>query len=157
MRFRFAPAAAYIILLLTALIISYGRSIQTKPVEPQTAVTLLAKEYLGAPYLYGGATPAGFDCSGYIMFLFQRCGKDLPRSADKQATIGIPVNISKLQPGDLVFFSAKTGCSAISHVGLYIGNRKFIHASYTAKKIIISNLDEPYWQSVIHTARRIPP
>lgn len=154
MRFHFAPAAVYIILLLTALIISYGRSMPSKPSKPQTDVTALAKKYLGAPYRYGGATPAGFDCSGYIMFLFQRCGKDLPRSADKQATVGIPVNINNLQQGDLLFF-ATTDQSEITHTGLYIGCHKFIHASATAKKVIISNLDEPYWQKAFRAARQI--
>jgi cell wall-associated NlpC family hydrolase len=146
--------AFYIIQILAAIIITGAIFIPYKPQQPKNDVVALSKVYLGVPYRYGGSTPAGFDCSGYIMFLFHQCGKDLPRTADKQANVGIPVPINNLQPGDLLFFAAPNE-SDITHTGLYIGSQRFIHASATAKKVIISSLDEPYWQKAFRAARHI--
>ncbi|MCE5285541.1 MAG: C40 family peptidase [Pelosinus sp.] len=154
MHVRLTSNALGLILLLLILIITYGLYVSNKSHQPQDNVVALSKEYLGVPYRYGGSTPAGFDCSGYIMFLFHQCGKDLPRTADKQATVGIPVSINNLQPGDLLFF-ATTDQADITHTGLYLGSHMFIHASFTAQKVIISNLDEPYWQKAFRTARQI--
>jgi cell wall-associated NlpC family hydrolase len=124
--------------------------------QPKGDIVTLAKQYLGVPYRYGGSTPAGFDCSGYMLFLFHQFGKELPRAADQQATVGSHVDIDNLRPGNIVFF-ATTGEPDISHTGLYIGDHKFIHASSTAKKVIISNLAEPYWRNCFQGARQILP
>jgi len=88
-----------------------------------------AQQFLGVPYVWGGSSPSGFDCSGFVQYVFARCGIDLPRTADVQATAGIPVSKAELQPGDLVFFAGDY--VNISHVGIYVGNGKMIHASTT--------------------------
>lgn len=154
-RFPRTPATLSILISITVLIIIYCLYVPGRP-ERQGDIAILAKGYLGVPYRYGGSTPAGFDCSGFIMFLFHQCGKELPRTADKQATIGIPVSLDSLQPGNLLFFAA-TDEPGISHTGLYIGDHKFIHASSTAKKVITSNLNEPYWQKAFRGAREVMP
>jgi len=91
-----------------------------------------------------------------MLFLFRQFGKELPRTADQQATVGSQVDINNLRPGHLVFF-ATTDEPDISHTGLYIGDHLFIHASSSAKKVIISNLFEPYWRNSFRGARQILP
>ncbi len=154
-RVTIKTVTAYAILFAIVGIIFHGLLVQNKESYPKSDVVTLAKQYLDVPYRYGGATPAGFDCSGYMMFLFHQFGKELPRTADQQATVGSPVDIDNLQPGNMVFFA--TDEPTISHTGLYIGDHRFIHASSTARKIIISNLDEPYWQNSFRGARQIIP
>lgn len=160
MRFRFrinfrAFIACVFIFVAVGIIFQF-LSLLDKRLHPKSDIVTLAKQYLGVPYQYGGSTPTGFDCSGYISFVFHQIGKELPRTADQQATVGIQVNIDDLQPGDIVFF-ATTDEPTISHSGLYIGDRMFIHASSAAKKIIISNLDEPYWRNSFRGARQVSP
>lgn len=99
-----------------------------------------ALSFLGTPYVWGGESPAGFDCSGFTKYVFGLFGISLPRTAAEQASIGTPVPESSLQPGDLVFFDTEGG---ISHVGIYIGNGKFISAA--GSDIRISNLHNPYY------------
>ena len=158
MRFRvtIATAVAYAVLFVTIGIMLHGLFVLDKENHPKGDVVTLAKQYLGVPYRYGGSTPAGFDCSGYMLFLFHQFGKELPRTADQQATVGCKVDIDNLRPGNIVFF-ATTDEPTISHTGLYIGDHMFIHASSTAKKVIISNLDGPYWQNSFRGARQIIP
>jgi cell wall-associated NlpC family hydrolase len=146
---------AYVILLVIVAIIFHSLLVLNKENSPKSDVVTFAKQYLGVPYRYGGSTPAGFDCSGYMLFLFHQFGKELPRTADQQANVGRHVDIANLKPGNMVFFA--TDEPAISHTGLYIGDHMFIHASSSAKKIIISNLDEPYWQNSFREARQITP
>ncbi len=155
MRFRFSIIiTAYVILFVTTVIMFYVLFKQENKYYPQSDIVIFAKQYLGVPYRYGGSSPTGFDCSGFILFLFHHFGQELPRTADQQATVGRQVNIDNLQPGNVVFF-ATTAEPTISHTGLYVGNHKFIHASSSAKKVIISDLDDPYWQSSLRGARQI--
>ncbi|EGO63682.1 NLP/P60 protein [Acetonema longum DSM 6540] len=121
--------------------------------QSEPGIVAMAKQYLGTPYIYGGSTPDGFDCSGYLMYLFGEFGRELPRTADEQATAGEPVAFERLQPGDMVFFI--TDEPFISHSGLYIGDHRFIHASSSARSVIISRIDDPYWQSAFRTGRRL--
>ncbi|WP_303816594.1 NlpC/P60 family protein [Selenomonas ruminantium] len=87
----------------------------------------LAQQFLGVPYVWGGSSPNGFDCSGFVQYVFAQKGIHLPRTADIQATAGRPVSKSELMPGDLVFFAGDY--VNISHVGIYVGNGQMIHAS----------------------------
>lgn len=104
-----------------------------------------AKDFLGVPYLWGGTSPDdGFDCSGLTMTVYQLNGLNLPRHSRTQFDVGIPVNRENLQKGDLVFFSEKDG-NRISHVGIFIGNNQFIHASSQGKKIRIDSLSSAYF------------
>ncbi|HZK53951.1 MAG TPA: NlpC/P60 family protein [Desulfosporosinus sp.] len=111
-----------------------------------------AKQYIGVPYVYGGTTPSGFDCSGFTQYVFAKHGKSLPRVARDQAKSGTSVSFSHLKAGDLVFFSfAKNGVA--DHVGISVGNGEFINAS-SSKGVTIYTLGT-YWKSVYLGARRV--
>jgi cell wall-associated NlpC family hydrolase len=111
-----------------------------------------AKQYVGVPYVWGGSTPSGFDCSGFIYYLFSTHGASVPRlSSTAYAKIGWPVDSSHLKPGDLVFFGPN---GTIDHVGFYLGNRRFISAT-SSKGVWIYSLDNPYWASQYEGARRV--
>ncbi|WP_308028175.1 C40 family peptidase [Neisseria bergeri] len=111
---------------------------------------------LGIAYRYGGTSVStGFDCSGFMQHIFKRAmGISLPRTSAEQAQMGTPVARSELQPGDMVFFRTLGG-SRISHVGLYIGNDRFIHAPRTGKNIEITSLSHKYWSGKYAFARRV--
>lgn len=112
-----------------------------------------AKDNLGVPYLWGGTSPAGFDCSGFTSYVLLKNGITVPRSAALQYDSGIAVSKSNLKPGDLVFFT--TYKPGPSHVGIYLGNNQFIHASSGAGKITISDLNNTYFAPRYIGARRI--
>lgn len=104
----------------------------------------MAKKNLGVRYRYGGEHPSeGFDCSGLVQYVHSQAGIQLPRSTRGQYRVSKPVGRSDLQAGDLVFF--RTGGRFISHVGIYVGNSKFIHAPSGGKEVTISSLNNPYW------------
>ena len=118
-------------------------------------VAAFAQQYLGTPYVYGGAGPGGFDCSGFTMFVFSHFGVSLAHGATPQLNNGYAVSMSELQPGDLVFFfGTYNTSSAASHVGIYVGGGQFIHAS-SSRGVIISGLSESYYANRYLTARRV--
>ncbi len=111
-----------------------------------------AAKYKGVPYVFGGTTTKGFDCSGYVQYVFKDCKAKLPRLADEQALQGIFVTQKQLRPGDLVFFT--TYAAGASHVGIYAGDGKFWSAS-SSKGVILSSLKEDYWKQRYYGARRV--
>ena len=113
-----------------------------------------AKEYMGTPYVYGGSTPSGFDCSGFVYYVFRQCGYSVTRTATTQNGDGVQVSRSELQPGDILIFynSAKSG---IGHSGIYIGGGEFIHASSSGGKVMISSLSSTYYDTHYYSARRV--
>jgi cell wall-associated NlpC family hydrolase len=112
----------------------------------------IAMQYQGVPYKYGGASPQGFDCSGFIQFVYGQLGIALPRTTYAQFGAGVQVAQSDLQPGDLIFFSCNG--RATSHAGIYIGNGQFIHAD-ADRGIMVASLSNPYWAGVYQAAVRV--
>lgn len=111
-----------------------------------------AAKYKGVPYVFGGTTTKGFDCSGYVQYVFKDCKAKLPRLADEQALQGIFVTQKQLRPGDLVFFT--TYAAGASHVGIYAGDGQFWSAS-SSKGVILSSLKDNYWKQRYYGARRV--
>ncbi len=103
-----------------------------------------AKKYLGTRYKYGGADPFGFDCSGFAMFVYKKNGISIPREARSQYYSAKRVTIRGAKPGDLVFF--KIYSNRISHVGIYLGDRKFIHSPKEGKKVSYADIEDSYWK-----------
>lgn len=124
---------------------------------PGTAqeVMMSALSLTGIKYTYGGSSPeTGFDCSGFVRYVFQQAaGLSLPHGALALSRLGQAVAVDQLQPGDLVFFN--TLKSAFSHVGIYLGNKRFIHAPSSGGGIHIAGMDETYWAKRFDGARRL--
>lgn len=114
----------------------------------------VAQQLLGTPYRYGGATPKGFDCSGLVHYAYGKAGAPVPRSTSALYRAAAPVNPRQLRPGDLLFFQI---AGKISHVGIYAGDRTFIHAPSSGKRVSVGRLDSPYWQDHFIAAGRIGP
>jgi len=116
---------------------------------------LQAISLLGVAYRFGGSNPnTGLDCSGFIQYVFKKSLKvNLPRTAAEMARVGRSVDKSELMPGDLVFFNTRG--FAYSHVGIYLGNGKFIHSPRTGKTIEVTTLNQAYWTARFNGARRV--
>ena len=115
----------------------------------------VARRYLGTPYVWGGESARGFDCSGFIMRVMRDLGyKALPHSAAEQFNYGKPIAKPFLQPGDIVFF-ANTYKPGVSHVGIYLGKGRFIHAANSQVGTIVSSLNEQKWIDHYAGARRL--
>jgi cell wall-associated NlpC family hydrolase len=114
-----------------------------------------AMSYIGTPYRAGGSSPdVGFDCSGLVQYVYGRgAGISLPRTAQEMSTVGTPVDVADLQPGDLVFFN--TLRRPYSHVGIYIGDHRFVHAPTARGAVQIADMRRRYWQSRFDGARRL--
>jgi cell wall-associated NlpC family hydrolase len=111
-----------------------------------------AAKYKGVPYVFGGTTPRGFDCSGYVQYVFKQRGANLTRTADTQFLEGMALRKSQLKPGDLVFFS--TYEAGASHVGIYAGDGKFWNAT-SSRGVMLSQLNDSYWGARYYGARRV--
>jgi cell wall-associated NlpC family hydrolase len=107
----------------------------------------IAMRYLGRPYVWGGASPSGFDCSGFVMYVYAQVGVSLPHSSYAQYGYGSPVSQGDLQPGDLVFFDG------LGHVGIYVGGGSFIHAPHTGDVVKISTLSGWYASTYVGARR----
>jgi cell wall-associated NlpC family hydrolase len=109
----------------------------------------IALRYLGVRYVWGGASPSGFDCSGLVMYVYAQLGISLPHYTVAQWSATQPISMSQIQPGDLVFFDG------LGHVGIYIGNNEFVHAPHTGTVVQISPLSG-HWAAALVGARRVP-
>jgi hypothetical protein len=117
-----------------------------------------AKYYKGGKYVWGGTTPEGFDCSGYVQYLYKKHNINLPRTAWAQSKKGIDVSRDQLQKGDLLFFlTDKKRGIPVTHVGIYIGEGKFIHAASKEKGIIISPITHGSYARTFVSAKRVTP
>ncbi len=109
-------------------------------------------DVVGTPYRWGGTTTSGFDCSGFILYIFKQYDTKLPRTSNSQSKIGTKVDKGELRPGDLVFFN--TNGKGVSHAGIYVGDGQFAHSS-SSKGVRISKLSDTYYSKRYVTARRV--
>lgn len=131
------------------------RAYERKQVALRDSIARIAESQLGVPYVLGGASPDyGFDCSGLVRWVFSQVRVHPPRTAKQQALIGAPVETERLRPGDLVTFGNRGN---ESHVGIYVGDGRFVHASSVARRVIVSRLDRPLFAQVkpFSGARRV--
>jgi cell wall-associated NlpC family hydrolase len=121
---------------------------------PRSDVVVQALALLDTPYRYGGTTPSGFDCSGLVRYVFKMAaGLELPRRTEDMSQVGQPIAPKELQPGDLVFFN--TFRRAYSHVAIYVGDGRFLHAPARGGRVRIEALDDRYWKVRYDGARRL--
>lgn len=102
---------------------------------------------LGAPYRYGGDSPQGFDCSGLVLYSYRQANIKVPRTSLSQYQQSQAVSAHRLRPGDLVFFHIRGKKRGVTHVGIYQGNNRFIHAPSSGGEVTVARLDEPYWRN----------
>ena len=118
---------------------------QSTATPPLPTIVTVATSLLGVRYRYGGVSPEkGFDCSGFVYYSHQQLGIELPRAIEAQFALTRPVARQNLSPGDLVFFRTRRG--RLQHVGIYLGQNRFIHAPSTGKVVSITTLDNAYWK-----------
>ena len=110
--------------------------------EKRASVLDYAAQFLGTPYVYGGSTPSGFDCSGFTSYVFKNTVGTIPRVAQAQFDATTRVSMEELEPGDLVFFGSSA--SSISHVGIYVGDNQFIHSPHTGEVVKYDSLTGSY-------------
>jgi cell wall-associated NlpC family hydrolase len=128
---------------------SVQEAIAPAPDARYGGVVGIAMQYLGVPYVWGGASPSGFDCSGFSMYVYAKLGVSLPHHAASQYGMGTPVSKDQLQAGDLVFFNG------LGHMGIYIGGGQFIHAPHSGDVVKISSLSDSWYARTWVGARRI--
>lgn len=120
-----------------------------EPIPIGEQIVDIAMQYIGVPYVWGGTTPDGFDCSGLVQYIYAQLGINISRTTSTQVHDGWNVSRDELKAGDLVFFANNQG---VHHVGIYIGNGEFIHAPYTGEVVKITALSE---RNDYYCARRI--
>jgi len=134
---------------------SISTSMPSTASSPQTkasAIIATSRQFIGVNYQFGGTTPSGFDCSGFVQYVFAKNDITLPRVSRDQFQVGTAISFANLKPGDLVFFGlAKSG--VVDHEGIYVGNGQFINAS-SSKGITVYSLGS-YWQSAFVGAKRV--
>ena len=152
-----------LLVCLGALLPLHGQAEAPKEeAEPAQVTGLLAKAktYLGLPYRRGGMSPTkGFDCSGFVRYVFGSMGIDLDRTSGAQAKHGDPIDLAHIQPGDLLFFSTRGMRKGISHVGIYLGEGRFIHSSTWrgsgAHGVKLADLASNYFAERLVSIRRV--
>ena len=147
-------------LVLTAalFVLAPGRAATAPQDEALDGLRVEALLTVGAKYHYGGQSPeTGFDCSGLVAHVYERAwGLELPRSVREQALVGKPVRrLRDLEPGDLVFYNTRN--SPFSHVGIYVGDGRFVHAPRPGKRVRADRVNNPYWRARFSGARRLTP
>ena len=145
-----------VLVLVAAFLVSHASAagMRAQRTTRQSAFGLravvFARHLLGVPYRWGGTSPrTGFDCSGFVQFVFRHLGIDLPRTTYSQFDSGRRVSRAGLEPGDLVFFDG------VGHVGLYVGRGRFIHAPHSGTTVQISSLADSWYESRFDGARRL--
>jgi cell wall-associated NlpC family hydrolase len=139
-------------LFLLAACASSPNAPVTDPASADRAASSALK-MVGKPYRYGGSSPAGFDCSGLVQYSYKQAGVSLPRSTDDLLRTSTPLRGMNLRRGDLLFFDQEG--KKKSHVGIYLGDGRFVHAPSSGKSVRTDRLDSPYWKKHLAEARRI--
>jgi uncharacterized protein YgiM (DUF1202 family) len=135
----------------------YVRVVDSTMAESQNSgigIVEYAKTFLGTPYAYGGNTPRGFDCSGFVQYVMANFGVTMPHSSHDQYSIGVRVEKSQLMPGDLVFFKYSSSYR-LNHVGIYVGNGNFIHSPVPGQAVQIDSLTTGYFSYYYYGATRV--
>lgn len=122
------------------------------PTDLGQQIATYAQQFVGYPYVYGGSSPSGFDCSGFMQFVFAQFGYQINRTATAQLANGYYVEYDDMQPGDIIYFGFG---STASHVGMYIGNGQFVHAQNSSTGVVITSLSEPWYANRYLCAHRI--
>ena len=160
LRLRCLPAL--VLALLTACagppeVETSTASVESRPPaqpSPRALAARTATSMIGVPYRFGGTTPSGFDCSGLVVYSYAQVGHPgLPHSAASLERLTQPVSLHELEPGDLVFFQLDR--KKTSHVGIYVGNRSFVHAPSRGKRVERVGFDHVYWGSRLSAAGRL--
>lgn len=140
-----------LVLLLTGCV-SWGprEASRIEPVRQQIVLEALGQ--IGRPYRFGGATPAGFDCSGLVHYVYAQAGQRLPRTVAEQWQQGRAIRPDAALPGDLLFY--RFGPQGVDHVAVYLGDGRAVHAPATGRTVIVAGVGEPYWQARLVGARR---
>ena len=143
-----------LILGLTPRSLVLGEESSAAPENVRTKLVKMARSFLGLPYRWGGISErGGVDCSGLVKILFAKLHVELPRTSREQMHSGENIAVDDLKRGDLLFFSSDGATP--NHVGLYIGDKRFVHAAKNPGKVIISGLDQPWYTNHLLGARRI--
>ena len=158
---RLASSATVLVALLIAACASTPQPVERQPAAAlvpslgdEIAVRAIAQ--VGKPYVYGGADLHGFDCSGLVYYILQQLGIAVPRTAAEQYKASIPVNIHHLRAGDLLFFRT-TSRHRVTHVGIYAGEGRFVHAPQSGRTIELSELSDAYYAPRLVGAGRLEP
>jgi len=151
-----APSVQRLSAALLLVLVAGCASTRNVPVtDPASAdrAAGYAMKMVGKPYRYGGSTPAGFDCSGLVQFSYKQAGVSLPRDTDGLLRTSAPLRGQHLRRGDLLFFDQEG--KKKSHVGIYLGEGKFVHAPSSGKQVRTDRIDSPYWKKHLSEARRV--
>ena len=142
----------FITAICSCMLLGCGHSPEPKRSTKQTVnhtndgqkIANLAKSLLGTPYKYGGASPRGFDCSGLVYYTHGQFGIRTPRTSSQQYKYAKNIKLNELSSGDLIFFTLNN--KSVSHVGIYIGKGKFVHAPKSGKQVAVNHLNDNYWR-----------
>jgi murein DD-endopeptidase len=147
------PALPLTLLLVALLLTACAGGPRTREDGPGVRIAASALAQLGRPYRYGGTTPAGFDCSGLVQYTHDAAGLRVPRTTDEQHDAARSVKLRQLAPGDVLFF--RIDSRKISHVAIYTGDGRFVHAPDSGKVVETRRLDEPYYRARLVGAGRL--
>lgn len=120
--------------------------------SPGDLAAAAALNQVGIPYRYGGSTPRGFDCSGLVQYAYQAAGVNVPRTTGQLWSAARAVDGSDMRPGDLLFFNIE---GKMSHVGMYVGGRRFVHAPQSGRRVSVASLDSPFYRRALLRAGRV--
>jgi cell wall-associated NlpC family hydrolase len=133
--------------------VSSAGATRPAPVDRGSKAAAYAQTMIGKPYKYGGSSPSGFDCSGLVLYSYKQAGLSLPHQTAQQRSASRPIKLAELRPGDLLFFNQEG--KKYGHVGIYVGEGKFVHAPSSGKSVRSDRLDNPYWKKHLSEARRV--